>query len=105
MEIRRMDCKGCSNGCPLTVTVEQQEVVDVTGNCCHRGIASAKAQLKSVQQQWQQPGRYSGRRNIFCSGCSNRCLLTVTVLDGVVHSLTGEGCRRGIISARKQLEK
>lgn len=101
MEIRKMDCKGCSNGCPLMVTVEQQEVIQVTGNCCHRGIASAKAQLKSVQQQ---PVGDSGRRNIFCSGCSNRCLLTVTLLDGVVHSLTGEGCRRGIISARKQLE-
>lgn len=101
MEIRRMDCKGCSNGCPLTVTVEQQEVIRVEGNCCHRGIASAKAQLKRAQQQ---PAGDSGQRIIDCSGCSNRCTLTVTLLDGVVHSLTGEGCRRGIISARKQLE-
>jgi hypothetical protein len=26
------------------------------------------------------------------------------MVDGLVESLTGEGCRRGIISARKQLE-
>ena len=101
MEIREIGCKGCSNGCPLTVTLDGQTVAAVTGNCCHRGIASAKAQLERPQQT----GRQSGEKQILCSGCSNRCALTVTMVEGVVHSLTGDGCRRGIVSARKQLEK
>lgn len=41
---------------------------------------------------------------IICSGCSNRCYLDVKMKDGKVESLTGDGCRRGIISAKKQLE-
>ena len=103
MELKKIDCKGCSNGCPLTVTMDGQAVVTVAGNCCSRGIKSAKAQLE--RKQSCQSDTYSGEKQILCSGCSNRCALTVTMVEGVVHSLTGDGCRRGIISARKQLEK
>lgn len=102
IEIRKIDCQGCNNSCPLTVSVENQKVTDVSGNCCHRGIISAKTQIETPATT--PAGNFTGHRKIYCSGCSNRCELDVTMVDGLVESLTGEGCRRGIVSARKQLE-
>lgn len=42
---------------------------------------------------------------ITCSGCSNMCYLDVVMKDGKVQEVTGGGCRRAEISARRQLEK
>ena len=38
-------CIGCPLGCPLTVEMEGQEVKNVTGNTCPRGVAYAKKEL------------------------------------------------------------
>ena len=37
MEKRELICINCPMGCPLTVTMENGEVVRVTGNTCRRG--------------------------------------------------------------------
>ena len=37
METINLTCIGCPMGCPLTVTMENGEVKDVTGNTCKRG--------------------------------------------------------------------
>lgn len=44
-------------------------------------------------------------KKIVCSGCSNQCYLEVVMEEGKVKAVSGDGCRRGIMSARKQLEK
>lgn len=44
-------------------------------------------------------------KKIVCSGCSNMCYLDVTMKDGRVQEVSGGGCRRAEISARRQLEK
>lgn len=36
-EVRELICINCPMGCPLTVTLENGEVVSVTGNTCPRG--------------------------------------------------------------------
>lgn len=39
MEQRELICINCPLGCPLTVTIENGEVIKVTGNTCPRGEA------------------------------------------------------------------
>lgn len=41
MEKVNLTCQGCSNHCPLQVTIEKEKVIEVEGNCCHRGVVSA----------------------------------------------------------------
>ena len=38
MEKIKMTCTGCRNGCLMTVTVEDGEVVNVDGNGCMPGV-------------------------------------------------------------------
>lgn len=98
-----MDCKGCNNSCPLTVLVENKKVLSVSGNCCHRGIVSAKKQIEDskVTEKRTNDGKPV---KITCSGCSNRCYLEAVMEDGKVKEALGGGCRRAIVSARRQLE-
>ena len=37
MEIRHLTCISCPMGCPITVEMEDGQVVSVTGNTCKRG--------------------------------------------------------------------
>ena len=94
-------CKGCNNSCPLHLLVENKKLISISGNCCHRGIVSANSQFQAMVGTDAQTS--SGIKKLTCTGCSNRCELEVTVKDGVIESLSGEGCRRGIVSAKKQL--
>lgn len=45
MEKRELTCIGCPLGCSLTVTIENNEVTDVTGNTCKRGDAYARKEV------------------------------------------------------------
>ena len=45
METRELICIGCPLGCPLTVTVENNEVTSVAGNTCPRGDAYARKEV------------------------------------------------------------
>ncbi len=44
-------------------------------------------------------------KRITCSGCSNMCYLDVILKDGKVYEVSGGGCRRAEISAKRQLEE
>lgn len=45
METRNLICINCPLGCPLTVTLENGEVVKVEGNTCKRGEIYAKKEV------------------------------------------------------------
>ena len=45
MEKRELICIGCPMGCPITVTLENDEVKDVTGNTCPRGKTYAEKEV------------------------------------------------------------
>lgn len=45
MEKRELICICCPLGCPLTVTLENDEVTSVTGNTCPRGDAYARKEV------------------------------------------------------------
>ncbi len=47
MEKRELNCIVCPMGCPITVTLENGEVISVTGNTCPRGEAYAKQEVIS----------------------------------------------------------
>lgn len=44
-EHRSLTCVSCPMGCALDVTIEQGEVVSVTGNLCARGVIYAKKEV------------------------------------------------------------
>ena len=44
METRELICIGCPLGCPLTVTMDKDEIT-VTGNTCPRGDAYARKEV------------------------------------------------------------
>ncbi len=43
-------------------------------------------------------------RKMQCRSCRNECVLKVTVDRGEIQEVTGNGCRRGIVSAQKILD-
>ncbi len=45
MEKRELTCIGCPLGCQITVTMENGEVTDVTGNTCKRGDIYARKEV------------------------------------------------------------
>ena len=45
MEIRNLTCISCSMGCPITVEMDGDEVVSVTGNTCKRGDVYARKEV------------------------------------------------------------
>lgn len=45
MEKRNLTCISCPMGCPLTVVMDQGEVVSVSGNTCKRGDIYARKEV------------------------------------------------------------
>ena len=45
MEIRNLTCIGCPMGCPLTVKLEDTEVMNIEGNTCKRGAVYGKKEV------------------------------------------------------------
>ena len=45
MEKRELICIGCPMGCRMTVTMEQGQVTQVSGNTCRRGDAYARREV------------------------------------------------------------
>lgn len=45
MEERNLTCIGCPMGCSLVVTMENGEVINVTGNTCKRGDIYARKEV------------------------------------------------------------
>lgn len=45
METRNIICIGCPLGCPLTITLDNNEIQSVTGNTCPRGDAYARKEI------------------------------------------------------------
>ena len=49
-EIRELICINCPLGCPLTVTLEDGEVVSVSGNTCPRGEAYGRKEVTNPRR-------------------------------------------------------
>ena len=60
MEIRNLTCIGCPMGCPLTVKLEDAEVVSVEGNTCKRGAIYGKKEVTNPTRIVTTTVRVSG---------------------------------------------
>lgn len=49
MEIVKVTCNICPNNCRIEAEVEDGEVLDVTGNGCMRGFASAQRMVNDME--------------------------------------------------------
>ncbi|MGN1142222.1 MAG: hypothetical protein ACI4TF_13560 [Oliverpabstia sp.] len=103
MELKTISCAACEKTCLMRVLVEGNKVRKVNGNSCFRGLNTAKNQIQ--QPEGEGHSGFTGRKKIICTGCRNACHLDVALKEGIVDNVFGEGCRRGIINAKKQLER
>ncbi len=60
MEERNLTCIGCPMGCPLTVVMNGNEVVSVTGNTCKRGEIYARKEVTNPTRIVTSTVRVSG---------------------------------------------
>lgn len=60
MEERKLTCIGCPMGCPLTVVMNGEEVVSVTGNTCKRGAVYARKEVTNPTRIVTSTVRVSG---------------------------------------------
>ncbi len=60
MEERNLTCIGCPMGCPLTVVMNGNEVVSVTGNTCKRGDIYARKEVTNPTRIVTSTVRVSG---------------------------------------------
>lgn len=63
METVQLICIGCPMGCPMTVTMENGEVVSVTGNTCRRGDIYARKEVTAPTRIVTSTLRVSGSRS------------------------------------------
>lgn len=45
MEIRTLTCISCPMGCPLTIEMDGDEIISITGNTCKRGEVYARKEV------------------------------------------------------------
>ena len=119
-EVKELTCIGCPLGCSLKVTMEQNEVTEVTGNTCPRGAAYAKKEVTNPTRIVTSTVRVSGgnAKMVSCKTASDipkdkifdvtAALKTVTA-DAPVHIgdvLIADVCGTGVaVVATKNIEK
>lgn len=60
MEKRNLVCIGCPLGCPISVELDGQNIVSVTGNTCPRGDAYARKEVTNPTRIVTSTVRVSG---------------------------------------------
>lgn len=66
-QTKELTCIGCPLGCPLTVTIENNEVTSVTGNTCPRGDAYARKEVTNPTRIVTSTVRVSGGNAVMVS--------------------------------------
>ena len=67
MEKRELICIGCPLGCPVTVTIEEGQVVKVEGNTCKRGDDYARKEVTNPTRIVTSTIKVEGSRRRFIS--------------------------------------
>lgn len=104
LQIKNLDCQGCNNHCPLTVYLDNYEIKEVKGNCCHRGLVSANTQIEALKAA-NALNFFTGDKMMYCKSCANHCPVTVHMENGEIADIDTQGCRRAMISIKRQLNK
>ena len=72
MEIRNLTCIGCPMGCPLTVKLEDTEVMNIEGNTCKRGAVYGKKEVTKSDGKNCDDDRSCKRWDRNCCFCQNK---------------------------------
>lgn len=67
MEKRTLICIGCPMGCPLTVTLEGESILQVEGNTCKRGDIYARKEVTNPTRIVTSTVRVEGGRDAMVS--------------------------------------
>ena len=67
MEKRELICIGCPLGCPITVEMEDGNVVSVTGNTCKRGDIYARKEVTNPTRIVTSTVKVSGGDSVMVS--------------------------------------
>ena len=102
VQIKHLDCQGCNNHCPLTISFDHYEIKEVHGNCCHRGLISAETQIAALNACGTFHS-FTGIKNMYCKSCANHCPVLVHIKNGKIKDIETSGCRRALTSIQKQL--
>lgn len=57
---KEMTCVACPLGCQITVEIENDEVISVTGNTCKRGDAYARTEVKNPMRSIHSTVKVNG---------------------------------------------
>ena len=90
MEERNLICIGCPMGCPLTVKLENGEVISVSGNTCPHGDEYARKEVTNptriVTSSVLVEGALSGAKTVSCKTASD---IPKSKIFDVVRDLKG----------------
>ncbi len=67
MEKKELVCIGCPMGCPVTVTMEGNKIMDITGNTCPRGRTYAEKEVTNPTRIVTSTVRVAGGDRPFIS--------------------------------------
>ena len=94
---RELTCIGCPLGCSITVTMNDTDVVSVTGNTCPRGDAYARKEVTNPTRIVTSTVRVEGdipKAKIFeCASALKNVVVTapVKIGDVVLSNVAGTG--------------
>lgn len=86
MEIRNLTCIGCPLGCSLSVQIENEQVVSVSGNTCPRGDAYARKEVTNPTRIVTSTVRVAGANGGMVS-CKTQEDIPKNMIFDVVNAL------------------
>ena len=86
METRNLTCIGCPLGCSLSVQIENEQVVSVSGNTCPRGDAYARKEVTNPTRIVTSTVRVAGANGGMVS-CKTQEDIPKNMIFDVVNAL------------------
>ena len=86
METRNLTCIGCPLGCSLSVQIENEQVVSVSGNTCPRGDAYARKEVTNPTRIVNSTVRVAGANGGMVS-CKTQEDIPKNMIFDVVNAL------------------
>lgn len=97
MEVRNLTCINCPMGCSLTIEMEGDEVVSVSGNTCKRGDTYGRKEVTNPTRIVTSTVRVEGGEADMVSVKTKQDIQKGRSLSALRHSKTWK-CRRRFIS-------
>ncbi|MCI1965211.1 MAG: DUF1667 domain-containing protein [Oscillospiraceae bacterium] len=88
MEKRKLVCIGCPLGCPITVEMNGQQIISVSGNTCPRGEAYARKEVTNPTRIVTSTVRVSGSKvGAVTVSCKTRTDISKQKIFDVIRDL------------------